>query len=359
MNPGLEREAATRKAKPMVVVSGIGTGGHYFPAVVTAVELQKRGFEVVFLARKGFREEQSARNNGLKTFPIRSRPFFGKSLLKKSLFIITLMHSILKLHALTRNGIGLAFGGFGAVPLSISCMINRSKFYIFEPNRVPGRATRLFASSARRVFLGMPPVSALKGCVMVTGIPIRSEFKRNNKWSVRKSRKSAVHILFYGGSQGARCLNDLALELGDSMPGHWRLTVITGIRDYERLLRQRSRNTRVIPFSETPWKEIAQADIIVSRAGALAGYEIMALDRRVIFIPFPYAIDEHQHHNASYFTEVGNASVNEEKDITAIQLSDNIRKMLTKKRRKKAHLIMDAEQRIAACVVEDVMNEKI
>lgn len=356
MNPRRMRETATRKAESRVIVSGIGTGGHYFPAVVTAVELQKRGFEVVFLARKELREEQIARNYGLSTFPIRSRPFFGKSLLEKSLFILTLMHSILKLHTLTRNGVGLAFGGFGAVPLNISCMINRSKFYIFEPNRVPGRATRLFASSARRVFLGMPSVITLKGRVMVTGIPIRPEFKQN-RGSGRKSRDSAVHILFYGGSQGARRLNDLALELGVSMPGHWRLTIIAGPRDYERLLQHENRNTRVIAFSETPWKEINQADIIISRAGALAGYEIMALDRRVIFIPFPYAIDDHQYHNASYFREIGNALVNEEKNITAVQLTNSIRKML-KKKREKVHLIMDAEQRIAECLVEDGMNEK-
>jgi UDP-N-acetylglucosamine--N-acetylmuramyl-(pentapeptide) pyrophosphoryl-undecaprenol N-acetylglucosamine transferase len=345
-------------AFPRIIVSGIGTGGHYFPAVVTALELQNRGFEVVFLARKGCREEEIARKYGLSIFVTKARPFYGKSLTDKLLFILTLMRSVLRLNALTGRAIGLAFGGFGAVPLNISCILNRSAFYIFEPNRVPGRATRFFASAARRVFLGMPPVGSLQGKVMITGIPLRPEFKRHRQGSGGKMHRRTSHILFYGGSQGASRLNDLAVELSGSMPRRWRLTVIAGSRDHQRLLGKRIMSTRVIPFTETPWKEIDRADIVVSRAGALAGYEIMACNRKVIFIPFPFAIDRHQYHNASYFAAIGDAVVCEEKDLTAPQLSDKILEMLRRKNLKKTHLIMDAEQRIANCVVKDVVNEE-
>ncbi|UCF70318.1 MAG: glycosyltransferase [candidate division WOR-3 bacterium] len=351
MNRGQERSAMR------IVVSGIGTGGHYFPAVITANELQKRKCDVVFLVRKGYQEEFIAKKYGLRTFNIRSRAFYGKSHIGKLLFILTLFHSILRLHSLVRNAIGIAFGGFGAVALNISCIMHRRAFYIFEPNRVPGRATRFFATAARRVFLGMPPAHALNGNLLVTGIPIRPEFKRMVRPSVRKMSKGTSHILFYGGSQGATRLNDLALEIAKTMPRQWRLTIITGSRDQKRVSSQGRTNTKVIPFTESPWREISEADIVVSRAGALAAYEIVACHRKVIFVPFPFAVDRHQYHNASYFAEIGDAGVCEERDITAARLLAIIREMLKKRKVRKTRLIMDAEQRIADCVMGDV-NEK-
>ncbi len=347
-----------RDAMPRIVVGGVGTGGHYFPAVVVAHELQKRKFDVLFLARAGYLEEDVAHRYGIKTFPIKSRPFFGKSMVGKIFFIVSLLYSIVRLNGLTRNSIGVAFGGFGAVPLAISCMINRSAFYIFEANRIPGRATKLFASSAKRVFLGLPPVNRLKGNTMITGIPVRQEFRESVR-TQKRYKLSTVTVLFYGGSQGAQRLNDLALELQEMMPKKWRLTLITGNRDYERVVPRRGKNTRVLPFIEKPWQDISEADVIVSRAGALAGYEILSLNKKVIFIPFPYALDAHQYHNAVFFSRIGDAVVHEEKDLTADTLAELVRGLLKRKGMMRATTIRDAEQRIADCLVQDVKHEKI
>ena len=135
---------APGRIRKRIIVSGIGTGGHYYPAIVVAQALQQRCYEVVFLARRGNREEKVAHDYALDTFALAARPFYGKSLIKKMVSVIYLLHAMLRLHALTRNAVGFVFGGFGAVPLILSCMVNRSIFYIFEPNRVPGRATRRF-----------------------------------------------------------------------------------------------------------------------------------------------------------------------------------------------------------------------
>jgi UDP-N-acetylglucosamine--N-acetylmuramyl-(pentapeptide) pyrophosphoryl-undecaprenol N-acetylglucosamine transferase len=344
--------------KPKIIISGIGSGGHYFPAVVTAVELLRRRCDVFFLVRKGFQEEKIARRYGLKTFLINSRPFFGKSIFGKTLFAFVLLHSIFRLHALTRGGIGLAFGGFGAVPLNISCLLNRSPFYVFEPNRVPGRATRFFARSARRVFLGLPPVTSLRGNISITGIPIRREFKVGQRPAGFRRQTGKVRVLVYGGSQGARFLNDTALALQDIIPGRWYLTIISGIRDYARVISSKKVSTHVIPFSETPWEEIRRSDILVSRAGALAGYEILSTGKKVIFVPFPYAIDDHQYHNALYFTEIGDALLRVEKELTPRDLVKCLRDLLTRKRRKQTSLILDAEKKIADLMFEDIKDEK-
>lgn len=343
---------------PRIVVSGIGSGGHYFPAVVTALELQERGCDVYFLVRKGFQEEKIARRYGLKTFMINSRPFFGRSVFDKLFFIIVLLHAVFRLNTLTRRGIGLAFGGFGGVPLNISCLLNRSPFYVFEPNRVPGRATRFFAHWARRVFLGLPPVVSIPGRISVTGIPIRAEFKGGHRAQGSGRMTGRVRILVYGGSQGARFLNDLALALQDMISGKWSLTIIAGIRDYARAISSKKGDTHIIPFSETPWDEIYRSDVLVSRAGALAGYEILALGKRVVFVPFPHAIDDHQYHNALYFVKMGNALLRLEKELTPRELVKCIQSLMKQGSAKKTKLMMDAEKRIADLMLGDIENEK-
>ncbi len=344
--------------KPKIIISGIGSGGHYFPAVVTAIELLRRRCDVFFLVRKGFQEEKIAQRYGLKTFLISSRPFFGKSFFGKMIFAFILLHSVFRLHALTRGGIGLAFGGFGAVPLNISCLLNRSPFYVFEPNRVPGRATRFFTRSARRVFLGLPPVAPVYGRISITGIPIRREFKKDRRPAGNRRPIGKVRVLIYGGSQGARFLNDMALALQDIIPGNWYLTIISGIRDYARVISSKKVGTHVIPFSETPWEEIRRSDILVSRAGALAGYEILALGKKVVFVPFPHAIDDHQYHNALYFAEIGDALLRVEKGLTPRDVANCIHELMKHKRGKQTSLILDAEKKMADLMLKDIENEK-
>ncbi len=355
----IDKILARGELKRRIIVGGIGTGGHYYPAVVVAHALQKRSVDTVFLSRRGSMEENVALAYGLKTFTINARPFYGKSLAHKFRFIISTLFSVLRLHALTRDSVALAFGGFGAVPLLISCLINRSAYYIFEPNRVPGRATRRFASSARSVFLGLPPVHGNHKRAIVTGVPVRNEFKKAAIRRLPRKRGSALSILFYGGSQGARRLNDLALELQGSSPENWRFTIIAGTRDYERTKELKGGHTRVLSFTHTPWEQITDADIVVSRAGALAGYELLYLGKKVIFIPFPHAIDDHQYYNAEYFARVGDAICIREENISGEILAMRIKELAERKRIREAKIAKDAEDKIVDIVMGDLTDEKI
>jgi UDP-N-acetylglucosamine--N-acetylmuramyl-(pentapeptide) pyrophosphoryl-undecaprenol N-acetylglucosamine transferase len=114
-----------------------------------------------------------------------------------------------------------------------------------------------------------------------------------------------------------------------------------------------------LPFAEKPWQEIGKADVIVSRAGALAGYEILSMNKKVLFIPFPYALDNHQYHNAVYFSRVGNAVVHGEQDLTADTLCGLVKGLVKTRRMKRAETIRDAEKRIADCLIQDVRHAKI
>ncbi len=336
--------------KSRAVISGIGTGGHYFPAIVLAQELLKHDVEVILIVRKGCFEEKVVRMYGLKTFVIHSQPFYGKSLFNKIAFIFSLVYSLNLLKRVTRGVIGIAFGGFGALPLILSCLMNRSPFYLFEPNRVPGRATRLFASRAKMVFLGLPLVVPLKGSVFVTGIPIRQGFKSLSQ--KRAKRRLQKKILFLGGSQGARRLNSLALDVQKILPREYQIVIISGKRDYSWVRNNRNGRTTVIPFTFSPWDEIQDADVVVSRSGALCGYEILSSQRPAIFIPFPFALDNHQYYNAQYFAEIGKSVVIEERDITREILAELIEKIAVRKVQK-SEIILDAEKRITNIILQE------
>ncbi len=330
-----------------VIISGIGTGGHYFPALVVAEEFRKHHKEVVFLVRRGYTEEKIARLHNLTVFHIKAQPFFGKGIVTKLKFLLSLFASTIKLMILTRRATGFAFGGFGSLSLMLACLFNRRKFYIFEPNRIPGRATRLFASRAARVFLGIPLKKPLPGRTTVTGIPIRPQFKAK---TLRKKSSEKPMILFIGASQGARSINRLALELQDKLLKKYRVRIITGTRDFDWVKKQKSPDTEAVAFTTTPWQDMSRAALVISRAGALSGYELLALNKKVIFIPFPYAVDNHQYYNAQFFCECGNAVMVEEKELNGDKLFSMIKEMLNRKLLPTSRLILNAEEKMVRII---------
>lgn len=338
--------------KKGVIISGIGTGGHYFPAVVVAQELKYRGVDVFFLVRPKFSEDDIATKYDLGRFYIPARPFRGKPIAYKFISVVTLIYSVYKLLPLFKENFGFSFGGFGSLPLILACMIKRRPFFLFEPNCLPGWVTRFFSGYAKKVFLGLPSKVSLRGNTILCGIPLRPEFRSSY---IKEKDDGLIRILFIGGSQGARRLNELAISIAKIIPENYRIVIISGRRDFKWVDEQKDHRTKVIPFTERPWEEIKKADIVISRAGALAGYELLALKKRVIFIPFPYATDNHQYYNARVFSEIGAGIVLEEKGLTPEFLKEKLEELYSLTAGKNGScLIMDAEKRIGDIVLKEL-----
>ncbi|MEO0137637.1 MAG: glycosyltransferase [candidate division WOR-3 bacterium] len=311
--------------KILIIIAGIGTGGHYFPAVVVAKEFMENNYPTIFLARKGYPEERVAQRYNLKLFYISPRPYYGKSIVNKLWAIERVFESVLRLHSLTKKCAGISFGGFGSLPLIVSCMINNQPFFLFEPNTIPGRTTRMFSRFARKIFLGLPSVMNLCGNSVISGIPVREEFKQAKEKTVHTGTKT---VLFMGGSQGARRLNEIALRFQRILPENYKIIIISGQRDFEWVNEAKDFRTEVISFTTEPWEIISQADVVVSRAGALSGYELLLMKKKVIFIPFPYAIDNHQFYNAQYFCRMPNIRMIEEKDLNEEKLLKMVQELM-------------------------------
>lgn len=338
--------------KLLVIISGIGTGGHYFPAVVVAKEFMKYNCEVIFLVRRGYPEEKIAQEYNLRTFKIAPKPYYGKSLINKLTALAKVIESVTKLDKIIKNGVGISFGGFGSLPLVLSCILKRRPFYLFEPNRIPGRTTRLFARTAQKVFLGMPSKLKMKGNIMVTGIPIRGEFKKFNIGNANKKT-----VLFLGGSQGARKLNEWAIKLQNILPHDYKIMVISGRRDFEWVNKNKDARTEVIPFTTKPWEIINQAKVVISRAGALSGYELMIMRKPVLFIPFPFAVDNHQYYNAEYFAQMPNVKMVLEHNLNVNLLLETITELMHAEkfdRTQDYKLVLNAEEIIVNKVIKEM-----
>lgn len=342
--------------KGKIIISGIGTGGHYFPAAVVAREFQRRHLPVIFLVRPAGPEEKVARMYGLKTVAVAARGFYGKSLKAKLLSFWTFLRSVYRLLPVVQGGVAVAFGGFGSLPLVAACLIRRRPFYLFEANCVPGRATRIFAARARSIFLGLPLARALPGHTILTGLPVRPEFKEQKTDLIAAADNPMVLIM--GGSQGARRLNQLALELKDLLPASYRITIVSGTRDYDWIIKSQNGRTRVIAFTDTPWNEFRAARVIVSRAGALAGYEILTQGRPVIFIPFPAAVDNHQWFNAQYFVRAGGGRMITESELNANRLAQVIQELARCKPALAPAISLDAESRIVDTILEEMNHAR-
>uniref|UniRef100_A0A7V1EHN6 Undecaprenyl-PP-MurNAc-pentapeptide-UDPGlcNAc GlcNAc transferase n=1 Tax=candidate division WOR-3 bacterium TaxID=2052148 RepID=A0A7V1EHN6_UNCW3 len=339
--------------KFLIIISGIGTGGHYFPALVVAEEFMKNNIETIFLVRRGFPEEEMAKKYGLKTFYIAPKPYYGKSILNKIIALWKVFESVLALNKITKKCAGISFGGFGSLPLILSCMVNRQFFFLFEPNCIPGRTTRMFARFAKKVFLGLPGATHLKGNVMLTGIPVRQEFKR----FIRKENSFKKTILFMGGSQGARRLNEIAIKFQRVLPQDFRMIIISGRRDFEWVNKERDFRTEVISFTTEPWNLIARADVVISRAGALSGYELLTMKKSVIFVPFPYAVDDHQYYNAQFFAKMPNVKMILEKDLNEKILYELVMDLLRAERTnvlEEKEMMFDAEKVIVNAVIKEL-----
>jgi len=339
--------------KFLIIISGIGTGGHYFPALVVAEEFMKNNIETIFLVRRGFPKEEMANKYGLKTFYIAPKPYYGKSILNKIIALWKVFESVLALNKITKKCAGISFGGFGSLPLILSCMVNRQFFFLFEPNCIPGRTTRMFARFAKKVFLGLPSAIKLQGNIMLTGIPVRQEFKR----FIQKGNSFKKTILFMGGSQGARRLNEIAIKFQQVLPQDFRMIIISGRRDFEWVNKERDFRTEVISFTTEPWNLIARADVVISRAGALSGYELLTMKKSVIFVPFPYAVDDHQYYNAQFFAKMPNVKMILEKDLNEKILYELVMDLLCAERTnvlEEKEMMFDAEKVIVNAVIKEL-----
>jgi UDP-N-acetylglucosamine--N-acetylmuramyl-(pentapeptide) pyrophosphoryl-undecaprenol N-acetylglucosamine transferase len=242
----------------------------------------------------------------------------------------------------------IGVGGFASVPALVAAWRQKIPTLILEQNAVPGRATRLLSRIATVICTGFPVVpeyTHLLRRAIATGVPTRSAFRVSAKSTTATSQsptgddhRSGGTLLILGGSQGAHRVNTLVAEAltdASTLPSAWRLVHQTGFEQEAQMSAHWQRHgTRatVYPLIQAAEQAIREADIIISRAGAMTLAEICCCGRAAILLPLGSAADDHQLANAQFLTQHDAAAwVNEADPDAASQLGRTVARLIHEK----------------------------
>ena len=297
-------------ARTILIMAG-GTGGHIMPGLAVAAELRARGWRVLWLGNPERMEGRLVPAQGYELLALRFGGVRGKGIgaLLRLPFSLTSAcrqaHRLLRTH---RPDVVLGMGGYVAFPGGVMARLSGIPLVVHEQNAVAGTANRWLARLASRVLSGFP--GALPDALMV-GNPVRASLLEVEPAARRyAAREGALRVLVLGGSLGAAPLNALVPEAVARLPAprRPRLRHQAGERHAEAV-RARYEALGVAAetsaFIEDMAQALADADLVICRAGAMTVAEVAAVGVAALFVPLPHAIDDHQTANARYLSDCG------------------------------------------------------
>ncbi len=310
------------------IIAGGGTGGHLFPGIAIARELGKRfeDSEILFVVGRQRMESEILSRYGYKVESINVEGMKGRGW-KKGVSVITkLPHSFFQSISLINKfapALVIGVGGYSSGPFCLAARFKGIPTAIHEQNSYPGLTNRLLSGFVDKVFVSFDESKAyLKGKKLsLTGNPVREEFFSDS--DIEKKTPEKFTILVVGGSQGAMAINKTFAEALAYLNINGRSPVVvhqTGKADYNRVQEDYlSRNLKgeLSPFIQDMKTAYHQADLVIGRAGATTIFELAALGKPSILIPYPYATNQHQEINARSLVRVGGAEMILEKDLTS------------------------------------------
>ena len=319
-----------------VVVAGGGTGGHLYPgiAVARALMTARPGTVVTFAGTAQGIEARVVPREGFELDVIRSGGLKGKSLAALARGVGLLPLSALdawRVIGRRRPDLVIGVGGYSSGPVVAIAAARGVPTLLLEQNAVPGLTNRLLAPLVRAAavtYESTLPYFRAKG--FVSGNPVRPEFLRAADHRVEPAPGQALGVLIFGGSQGARAINVACVEAAPELAASavpLALTHQTGERDLEMVregYRRARVDARVEPFLFEMQREMSQAALVISRAGATTLAELTASGRPAILIPLPTATDDHQRRNAEVLARAGAAEVIEQRELTGGRLAARI-----------------------------------
>jgi len=319
--------------KHRIIFCGGGTGGHYYPLMAIKNELRKKteNQNLYYIGSKYGIESKKIYSEDIKSLliPIRG---FNRSLsfyaIARNFFLLfELFFGLIRVSFFfikNRPNLVIATGGYASfIPLQIA-KIFKVPYFLHEQNSFPGLVTRIFGSSAKKVFLGFENAKIyLKNSdTIVTGNPIYRHNRKDMSLSLNKDKKT---LLVLGGSQGSVFLNKIISESIDSnMLDKINILWIVGVNNYEKYKHYNTESIKVLSFVDNMPYLYSLCDLIVSRSGAMTVSEILEFKKPSILIPFKFSAENHQVFNAKYLEENFAALLIQEKDISTSLLSKKI-----------------------------------
>lgn len=326
-------------ARPSVVMMAGGTGGHVFPALAVAKALENKNINIHWMGTEKGIEARIVPENNIPLHTIHIGGLRGKSLGRLLTGPFSVAKAVLQARRIFKTlkpNVIVGMGGYASGPGGIAARLLGIPLIVHEQNAKAGSTNKILAKIAQRVLCGFPHALPNSDCV---GNPVRTEFYAQALPDVRYQAKGPLNhrpfkLLVLGGSLGAQTLNIKVPEALALLDSQKAVSVVhqSGKRTrqqaeeaYAALAeKQKNINVTLPEFIHDVAAEIAMADLVICRAGALTVAELAAVGAPSLLVPFPYAIDDHQTANAQWLVEKGAAYLYPEASLTSAALAEKI-----------------------------------
>jgi len=329
--------------KKLVVLCG-GTGGHFYPGLAVAKKFNQNGGKAyLFIGElKSKKHMKEAEKGNLKVKKIKSSKFSSSPLgfLKfLSAFILGFIQSFF-FFLFNRPDAVLGMGSYTSIPSAIAAVCLGIPVFIHEQNSVAGRANLLLSKISNKMFTAFPLVNfqSVKCSIINVGIPVREEIFRkfDKKDAIEKiSENYKVNfdldkklILIFGGSQGAKTLNTVIPKiLVELYKNEIEVIHISGKEERANVFeyyKQNSVKALVLEYCDMMPILYSASDFVVCRSGASTLAELSYYGKPSILIPYPFASDNHQFHNAKFFEKIRLGETVENSDCTNKKIKEAV-----------------------------------
>lgn len=323
-----------QKTPKHVMMMAAGTGGHVFPALAVAKQLQQEGCQVSWLATLTGMENRLLQQHDIPIYQIDIQGVRGNGLIRKIAAPFKILKATLiamrYMKALKVDAVA-GFGGYVAGPGGLAARALGIPIIVHEQNAVAGFTNTQLSRIAKIVCQAFPNTFPVSDKVITTGNPVRAEiteiFNPSFRYQERQATNAPLNILIVGGSLGAQALNTCVPAALKQLNVAMNVYHQCGQNHQEKtqaLYEDAPANMQVNvqPFIENMAEAYANADLIICRAGALTVTEVATAGVAAVFIPLPTAVDDHQTANAKFLSNIGAAKICPQANMTPDSLSE-------------------------------------
>lgn len=314
-----------------ILVMAGGTGGHVFPGLAVAKKLQSQGWEVLWLGTAERMEAQLVPKHGFEIAFIDIKGVRGNGIARKLAAPFKLLNAVRQARSIIQRfkpDVVLGMGGYASGPGGIAAWLSGIPLVLHEQNAAAGMTNRYLAKVAAKVMLAFPGALPDKGKTQVVGNPVRKELLE----LISAPREAQPYrLLVIGGSLGAQVFNQVlpeALAKTQQRPEVRHQVGRHKLEDCLAAYTQAGFNVdaddklQVTEFIDDMSEAYEWADVILCRAGALTVSEVAVVGLPAIFVPLPYAVDDHQTKNARYLVDAGAASLLPQNEFEPQRIAD-------------------------------------
>lgn len=364
-------------ANKKIIIAGGGTGGHIFPAIAIANALKKLRpeIEILFVGANGKMEMEKVPEAGYKIRGLDIAGFNRSSLIKNLDLPFKLVKSFLQVRRILfdfKPDAVIGVGGYSSFPVLRYAQKRKIPTFIHESNSFAGKTNMLLGKKAEKIFVASDGMEKFFPAekIMITGNPVRSSIVQSQVtreegirfFGLDPAKKTVLSI---GGSLGAKSINEaidngIKSFTGNNLQLIWQTGKPYAAKAAERAVE--SSAVWVNAFIDKMEYAYAAADIVISRAGAMAVSELCVMKKPVVFVPYPYAAEDHQTANALKLAEKNAALLIKDNEVKEklVQAIIALAGDETKQQELKTNIgklaITDADEVIAREVIKELFQ---